>query len=215
MGFKMKSFSDFNFDGEKVLQDVLSSSKYGTLDQAVARLTLFSHPETVAQTACKGLFRVRRHRAGEARGQDVSVERFILCDNSTPTSVFLWANKLKKKDFSECQFNHVYGGSENDELYTSLANICVTPAFLGKVTDKNDSVKAMLKYRVYVEYGFETDATPTKPMGYDSLIWGPYLDKVDNLEDVLKSRLRSCSRCRAAISREKYGWFFEPRAIVR
>jgi len=161
----MKTLSDFAYDGEAAVELLLNNSIYGNIEQAIASLAIFTHPTTVKQTANKALFRIRRYKAGEKRKDIVISERVVLCDNSSPAHTFLWANNLRKKDLKEVQYNHIYQKSSEPEYYTSLANICVTPAFLGKLTDKNTKVKQLLKYRVWIEYGFlpSGEPTPQKP----------------------------------------------------
>ncbi len=46
----LKDLADYAFDGERVLEEIIKSSFYKTPSQALASLTKFSHPQTVAQT---------------------------------------------------------------------------------------------------------------------------------------------------------------------
>ena len=99
-----KTLKDFGCDGELALEEVLLESEYGSIEQAIASLTLFTHPETVEQTDAEALFRIRRARAGETRGQIVQSERVVLCDNDSPTRAFLWANGMTHNQYSDVQF---------------------------------------------------------------------------------------------------------------
>jgi len=206
----MKIFKDFGFHGEKALREVLTTSPYGTLEQTVASLALFTHPETVAQTTSGGLFRVRRYKAGEKRGQVLPEEKVVLCDNTTPANVFRWANAVRRGALTEVQFNHIYPKSQSWECYTSLANICVTPAFLSKATDKSPEVRAILRYRVFRLYGFRPsdEPEPTKPPDYDSLSWAPCLPESKDVGADLRAALNSSPKSRAAVSARLFGWHF-------
>ena len=210
----MKTLADFGYDGEAAIAALLKSSEYRSIEQAVASLTLFTHPETVKQTRTESLFRIRRYKQGEKRGQVLGSERVVLCDNDSPTRVFLWSNNLKKYDFREVQYNHIYQKAYNPDYYTSLANICVTPAFLSKLTDKNPSVIQLLKYRVMIEYNFlpNGEQTPTKPVFYDSLQWAQYLPACADLKNRLEQRLESNPKSRIAISVRHFGWRIIPNS---
>jgi len=206
----MKTLTDFSYDGEAAVESLLKNSDYGSIEQAVASLTLFTHPETVKQTANKALFHIRRYKAGEARKQIVETERVVLCDNLSPAVAFLCANNLRKTDLKEIQYNHIYQRAYDPEYYTSLANICVTPAFLGKLTDKNRKVKQLLKYRVWAEYGFLPvgEPTPQKPDVYASLVWAKYLPECTDLQKCLLEKIRRMPKSRIALSIQHFGWIF-------
>jgi len=64
----VKTLQAFDYNGETALEDLLVKSEYGCIEQAVASLTLFTHPATVVQTKNAALFRIRRYRAGQERG---------------------------------------------------------------------------------------------------------------------------------------------------
>jgi hypothetical protein len=206
----MKTLSDFAYDGEAAIELLLNNSIYGSVEQAIASLAIFTHPNTVKQTANKALFRIRRYKAGEKRKEIVTSERVILCDNYSPTSAFLWANNLRKGDLKEIQYNHIYQKSYEPEYYTSLANICVTPAFLGKLTDKNTKVKELLKYRVWIEYGFlpAGEPTPQKPLNYDSLTWAKYLPECSDLKKCILEKIDRMPNSRITLSIQNFGWIF-------
>jgi hypothetical protein len=52
------------------------------------------------------------------------------------------------------QYSRIYTDAKSAEIYTSMANLCVTPAFLAKLTDTDDDVSAVLRYRAYEVHGF-------------------------------------------------------------
>ena len=210
----MKTLLDFKLRGEDALDHSLTHQEYGSLEQAVASLSLFTHPDTVRQAGFSNLFRVVRYRAGQVRGsivQTKSGKQLMLCDNTAPTDAFLWANGIERKSCSELQFNHVYPGSSCPFLYTNLANIVVTPAFLAKVTDKNKSVKDLLKYRVFDLYnGFcpEGYNKPKKPSLYDSLEWGSSTPALADFEKTLRAEMETKKKNRAVKSAAQIGWYF-------
>jgi hypothetical protein len=206
----MKTLTDFRYDGENAIETLLVNSEYGSVEQAIASLTLFTHPHTVKQTSNRALFRIRRYKAGEKRKEILQTERVVLCDNLSPAEAFLWANGLTRNKLRETQYNHVYQRAYDPEYYTSLANICVTPAFLGKLTDKSKKVKQLLKYRVWIEYGFLPigEPEPEKPTHYDSLIWANYLPACSNLRRCVLEKLETKPKSRIALSIQHFGWIF-------
>jgi hypothetical protein len=62
-----KTLHDFALNGYTALEELIRASAYKSIEQAVASLTLFSHPETVRQTGCKAVFPTIRNAA--RRGQ--------------------------------------------------------------------------------------------------------------------------------------------------
>lgn len=204
----MKTLANHKFNGESALAEILRESEYKGIEQSIASLTLFTHPITVAPSQGKALFRIRRYKSGEERGQIVKDEQVLLCDNDSPTRTFLWANQMSHNQFAEVQFNHIYQISYDPRYYTSLSNICVTPAFLSKLTDKNDRIKALLKYRSYDLYGVYPDGfpTPTKPNGYEHLVWAETCTPNPNLKMVIESRLMANAKSRIAESVRNFGW---------
>jgi len=207
----MKTLKDFGFNGESALEEVILESKYGSIEQAIASLTLFTHPDTVMQTGGKGLFRIRRYRAREERGQIVESERVVLCDNDSPTRAFLWSNGMTHQQYSHVQFNHIYQLSYDPEYYTSLANICVTPAFLSKLTDGNHRIQDLLKYRSYDLYGFVPmdEQCPLKPDCYGSLQWADTCNYNGDLKGTIEKKLIANALSRIAISVERFGWLID------
>ena len=184
---------------------LLERAGYKSLSQAIAEMAIFPHPDTVKQTKNNNLFQIIR--SASFRGQ---IENGIMFDdNNSPARAFEWslAEQLFWKDV---QFNHIYSDSKNVKIYTSLANICITPAFLSKLTDTDEVIKHLLKYRSYELYGFcpEGEKTPKRPADYGSLYWHDFPNKVVNLEKVMRSRMFQCLKNRATISAIECGWYF-------
>jgi hypothetical protein len=106
------------FNGLSVLEEVLATSEYGSVEQAVASLCVFSHPATVKQLNNTNLFRIIRYDAENKRKSCCDELSVLYDDNYSPTCTFLWANGLKAKG-QDVQFNHLYADSKNVALYTN------------------------------------------------------------------------------------------------
>lgn len=207
----MRTLKDFQFDGKAVLHSVLETSEYNSISQAIASLTLFSHPVTVAQTNYQNLFRVIRCSSMSQRGSYAELtENFqvMLDDNMAAIEAFIWSNEiLRGKD---CQFNHIWSDSKNVSLYTNLANICVSPSFLAKLTDTDKFVCELLRFRSYELYnGFSPDGTKiNKPEGYDNLVWAEPLPPIQDLESRLRNEMKRKRSNRTVRSAKEIGWLF-------
>lgn len=195
-------------DGHQMLQRVLlEKAGYQSIFHAVAEMTVFSHPATVYQTKNQNIFRIIRD--APRRGIIAFELNAMYDDNNGPARAFEWAIE-GKFDWKDVQFNHIYSDSQNVKLYTSLANLCVTPAFLAKLTDTDPAVVQMLKYRAYDLYGFvpEGEAVPKKPGFYDLLKWHAFPDPVQNVEVCFRERMKTCPKNRASISAKELGWLY-------
>lgn len=208
---------DFDFNGEKALAHLLEHSPYRSFEQAIASLTLFTHPDLVRLTKRQSLFHIRRALKGETRGQVIDTDKVILCDNTSVRQAFLWSSNLTGARIpKEVQYNHVYQGAQDKDLYTSLSNICVTPAFLAKLTDKNQKIKNLLRYHVWSTYEFCPDGQqePEKPECYDDLIWAPYPGEGCSQGEFIariESRIHRCPQSRIALSNYHFGWCLRPK----
>ncbi|MGF7215991.1 hypothetical protein GGR92_002156 [Spirosoma lacussanchae] len=83
----MKILQDFNFSGFSALESVLEKT-YGGVAQALASLTLFAHPETVAQIGNRALFPIIRATAVSQRGSVLADKKLVLCDNTIVKTPF-------------------------------------------------------------------------------------------------------------------------------
>ena len=207
-------------DGVESLADVLERAGYRTVLEAVAEYTVFLHPETVAQTHGEALFPVARTRHMARRGYIVEQPdgtRVMLDDNTSPTVAFEWAAQQKRGP--DVQFNHLYRGTDepdiytaDPDIYTALWNICVTPAFLAKLTDvkRHASVVTALKRRSFDLYGYlpEGEPEPEPPDCYERLEWRGCPPSVPDLEYVLRRRLNRAPRSRTAKACREIGWYF-------
>jgi hypothetical protein len=201
----------FGLDGFAALQVLITSSQYKSLAQAMASLALFSHPETVCQTGGRSIFRtIRGPRTPGAYGEE-NGRQIMLDDNKSASDAFKWVHGITAR-LKDVQFNHIYTASKDVESYTSLANICMTPAFIAKLTDDSSpTTSALLKYRAYELYGWIPLGIdpPNKPEGYDELDWAPTLPAVTDVKAVLEARMASRPKDRTAQSVKEVGWFFD------
>lgn len=202
----METLKDFEYNGYEVLKYLIKP--YGTINQAVASLSVFTHPHTVRQIGHKSLFSIIRAKNLIKRGDHVPERSAIACDNTSAQLAFCWANgwPMERRKGHHLQFNHIYDLSNDPKYYTSLANICVTPTCIAKLTDgKTSQVKELLKYHIwsiYDQFLPEGMPQPVKPIGYDELKWADYPEPIDDVETVIKSKL--CGNPRKAV--EQFGW---------
>lgn len=135
----------------------------------------------------------------------------MLDDNKSASDAFKWANGISGR-LRDVQFNHVYANSQDVDSYTSLANICVTPAFIAKLTDSTSpATSALLKYRVFELYGWAPTGieAPNKPEGYDQLDWAPTLPAVPDVKATVEARMTRRPKDRTVLSVKEVGWLFE------
>lgn len=124
----MRNFDAFPYDGRSALASIVASSEYGSLEQAVAALAVFAHPQTVTQTRGRNVFRVVRARSGAKRGTRVELadgETVMLDDNSAPTNAFAWVHGLRRQGprLRDVQFNHLWPKTSEVSAYTNLTNL--------------------------------------------------------------------------------------------
>ena len=139
-------------DGVASLDAVVRRAGYASIAAAVAEHTIFLDPRTIEQCRGQALFFAIRGAPRRTFVTSGGGQRFMLDDNTIPTSVFLWAAaRAKGKDV---QFNHIWTDAKNPDLYSALWNVCATPAFLARTTDgkNHPEVSAALQYRAYELY---------------------------------------------------------------
>ncbi|WP_147275989.1 hypothetical protein [Pelagibacterium lacus] len=204
----MQTIHDFQLSGREALVAVIRQTNYRGLEQAVASLTMFSHPDTVAQTGLRAIFPVVRNFAKRGAIEQRGGSLVGLDDNKAPTDAFLWANAITRRP-PDLQFNHIYARSDDPDCYTCLANLCASPGFLAKLTDTNSEIIALLRYRAFELYGwFPKDADkPIEPPGYQALEWCSPLLPVTNVRETLIAQVRRrADRTTRMISQT--GWLF-------
>ncbi len=204
----MRNLLDFELDGRLALVGVIHQTQYGSLEQAVASLTVFSHPETVAQTGNRAVFPIIRDFARRGTTEIRDGLHVGLDDNKAPTDAFLWANQIKRRP-PDLQFNHVHARSVDPTCYTNLANLCVSPAFLAKMTDTNQDIVQLLQYRAFDLYGWQPEgaSVPSKPNSYDALVWCPPLPPVKEVHAALSEQVARRKDRTTRMIRQT-GWLF-------
>lgn len=207
-----RTLADYDLDGGKVLEQLIAESPYGSLPQAVASLALFSHPDTVAQTSGRALFRIVRGPIPQ-RGHVVDFDDgkpVMLDDNTGPTDAFIWANRIRRGRYADVQFCHIWQHSGDPQAYTNLANMCLLPAFLAKLSDTHADITALLRSRATELYRWRpprlTDSSTNAPAG--DWEWAPTLPANPNVEDAMRSEMRTKPKSRTSISARQIGWLF-------
>lgn len=197
-------------DGRAALAAVLASSVYKTPAQAVASLTLFTHPDTVRQIPGGGAlfpavrdFR-RRRTLGEIAGRRVGFD-----DNEAAHDAFGWCNPAMPR-WRDIQLNHIWPRSTDPDAFTAPANLCAAPSFLAKLTDHDPQIAALLRRRAFDLFGWTPagEAAPALPDGYGLLDWAPPLPPTPDIEASLRSRLKSQPRSTASQIAREIGWAF-------
>jgi hypothetical protein len=205
----LKSLQDYELNGYAPLEDLIRTSQYKSVEQVVASLTIFSHPDTVRQTECRALFKTIRHASRRRQLLEQDGRTLAYDDNKSPTDAFLWCNGLTKK-LNDVQFNHVYLNSQDPDQYTCVANLCITPAFLAKLTDTHEHVRMLLRYRVFELYGWAPagQQSPAKPEGYSGLAWAPTLPAVSDVPEAVRAIMDRKPRDRTVHIARQIGWLF-------
>jgi hypothetical protein len=206
-----RSLNDFRLDGGAALEFLIKSSPYGSLAQAVASLALFSHPETVAQAAGRAIFRIVRGPIPQ-RGEIVTISdgsRVMLDDNTGPTDAFIWANGIRRGTYSDVQFCHIWQVANDPTAYTNLANMCLLPAFLAKLSDTHPEITNLLRRRSRELFGWHpaSQTGPSTPSA-EVVEWAPTLPPTLRLEQALRAAMATKPRSRTTISAREIGWLF-------
>lgn len=204
-----RTLADFDLDGRSAFEALIELSRYGSVAQAVASLTLFSHPVTVHQADGKAIFRSIRDQRRVGERAEIDGCPVLLDDNKSPTDAFLWANGLSRRG-RDVQFNHVYAASRDPDSYTSLANICMTPAFIAKLTDTSAAVRALLRFRSFQLYGWTPKdiEPPARPDEYESLEWAAPLPAVPDLRATIERAMATKPKDRTVKAASELGWLF-------
>ena len=215
-----RTLSDLALDGGRALELIVAESPYGSLQQAVASLALFSHPDTVAQTDGRAVFRIVRGPILQ-RGQIVPLgdgKPVLLDDNTGPTDTFIWANQFRRGTYNDVQFCHIWPQSGDPEAYTSLANICMLPAFLAKLSDTHPAIMTLLRQRSVDLYGRQPYIESAETSGVAHYLeWAPCLPPNPAVEATMRAELTTKAKSRTTISARLIGWLFsgwEPDASL-
>lgn len=198
-------------DGVDQLTAALGLAGYSSVVAAVARHTVFLHPDTVAQTRGQALFPTIRDMSRRRQfGVLDNGRRVLFDDNKSPTDAFLWAAGMRRG--RDVQFNHVWTEAHNPDTYTALWNLFASPAFLAKTTDTSNhpEVTAALRFHAFDLYGHRPAAEPDppEPKGYRDLVWAAFTDPVADLEGAIRARLKTTPKSSTTIACRRFGWLF-------
>lgn len=202
----MRTLASFENDGHRALAAALAKSEWRTIEQALASLAVFASPRTVDEMNNRPVFRMVRGRS-EQRGQ-IDYDRGVMFDdNRGPTVAFCWATGYSGRT-EHLQFNHIYLQSDDVEFYSRLSNMCVTPTFLAKITDRQGA--QFLRFRAWELFGLlpPNGAAPKMPDGYDGLEWAPPLDPLADVESTMRQKMSTKPKDRVTQSVRELGWVY-------
>ncbi|APT34585.1 hypothetical protein MCBMB27_05294 [Methylobacterium phyllosphaerae] len=212
-----KTLAEFEYDGRAVLDFLIAASPWGSIDQAIASLSVFAHPDVVAATGHRAIFRTVRGRMAD-RGS--IIDGVMVDDNASPAAAFEWSTGLKRGTTRDLTCCHLYASSSDPDAYTDLRNIFYAPSFIAKLTDSQaGSLPVMhalhaLRYRAFALHGYcgpGSTARPLKPEHYDSLEWADPVGAdatASGLEAKLRARLADKPKDRITKSVAHCGWVF-------
>jgi len=207
-----RSLVDFHLDGREALEHLLQKSGYGSVAQAVASLALFNHPSTVRQCAGSAVFRIVRAKASHERGRiDTATDGrpVLLDDNTGPTDTFLWTNGIGRNSYRDVQFCHVWPRSTDPCCYTNLANICILPSFLAKLSDTHAEVVRLLRIRAFELFAWKPDDAETPDWAeMPGVTWAECLPPIGDLAANLRAALLHNPKSRTTASARLLGWLF-------
>jgi hypothetical protein len=176
---------------------------------SLCHLNCYRRSETVRQTGGKALFPTIRDQKHVGNYKVHDGQQVLLDDNKSPTDAFLWSNNMTKRG-PDTQFNHLYAVSQDVNAYTALPNICMTPAFIAKLTDTGKEIGHLLKYRSFQLYGWVPGGNepPSKPKDYEVLEWAAPLPAVTDLRAAILRAMSTKPKDRTVIAVQKLGWLF-------
>lgn len=170
----LPTLADYGYDGRAALTDLIGKSPWGSLEQALASLTVFAHPDVVRALGARAVFPTIR-----GLPKYTIVDGVMLDDNASPHTTFLWATGLPPRG-RDRNCNHIYAASKDPTAYSDVRNICYTPNFVAKLTDiqtkkpEKQFLLNHLKYRAFELFGYRgptDDWDPVAPEGYERLVW--------------------------------------------
>lgn len=212
-----KTLAASGYDGRAVLDFLIAASPWGSIDQAIASLSLFAHPDVVTATGRRAVFRTVRGRTAD-RG--TIVDGVMVDDNASPAAAFEWSTGLKRATTRDLTCCHLYASSSDPEAYTDLRNIFYAPSFIAKLTDSQarslPEVHALhiLRYRAFALHGYcgpGSTIRPPKPQNYDALTWADPAGagaSADQVQATLRARLAQKPKDRITKSVARCGWVF-------
>lgn len=117
------------------------------------------------------------------------INDMIIADDNTCANIYIktailvsYKNKfdgnplftLGTKDyFADYEACHVWDLPGDRRYYASIGNLVLVPRALAQLTDHSDAVKQLLRYEVFIRFGFKPDEekVPEKPTFYEKIHW--------------------------------------------
>ena len=193
------SFITDKIDGEKPLIELLEKN-YGSLIKAIAQLTLFPPTEIVKKLGSKKVVNAMRYsKSIKTKNKEGEVTKignmhYLLDGNCIPDTIFkacfknIGNNNFFDRDQSNTQLNHIYPSaiSQNPEIHSNLAKLCLTPNFIAYLTDKEGVVINLLQFRAYQLYDYNPKGIDFNTKTYDEFINIEWIDCNVNLVNNFK-----------------------------
>jgi hypothetical protein len=207
-----RALDAFNNDGQEVLCELIAGSEWRTLEQAIASLTAFAHPDAVAAIGHRAVFMAVR-----GKRKTILESGYLGDDNDAPDVAFRIVTGFNRGDHLQC--NHIYAAAQDPEAYTDIRNICFTPSFLAKLTDcqkgtvPSDHPSQVLRYRAWELHGYAgtNGIPPKKPERYDDIVWakpvGEGLTRA-SVEAAMRAFLANKRKKSLTVSVALLGWTF-------
>ena len=150
---------------EAKLQDAMKEMQCNHLPKLVARTALWAtrkeYDDCLKQGSPAKYPNIRRKYASEARGEANGIR---LDDNSYPNAQM--KASLKKQGINPIGYEtcHIWKDSCHDQKYhTCFANLVLLPRAIAALSDHNDNIRDILKYRAYKLFGFWPDEEKPRP----------------------------------------------------
>ena len=100
------------------------------------------------------------------------LESYKACDNETKRVKNLFLASCITKMFKDYEVCHIWDFPDDRRYYASVANLVLVPRALAQLTDHNNAVKDLLRYRAYCLFEFwPSQDKPKKPDYYDDCVW--------------------------------------------
>lgn len=172
----MKKVQNQNMDANIELENVLAEVACSHIPLLVARTALWASKEDYEQCLAKGSHakypNKKRKKADQKRGWNDPVKKdFYLDDNTFPNrqmKAALHKRGIEVKHYETC---HIWEETCYEfEYHTCYANLVLLPRAIASLSDHNENIRSILKYRAFELFGFfpKGKSIPQKPHNYPS-----------------------------------------------
>lgn len=84
------------------------------------------------------------------------------------------SGRLKYTIFQNYEVCHIWNLTDDPRYFASIQNLVLIPRSIAGLTDHNEYVKSVLRYRAYKLFGFNPmNVSIEKPTGYEYIKWKP------------------------------------------